>query len=88
LQPSTRADRRWLLTIDAPTHEDPLGRVQTHRGLLGPDLDQTGGQFIQLDEPELGCQAIPGGGIVVSVKRSYWRFFEWPALVPGDSAAC
>jgi hypothetical protein len=28
------------------------------------------------------------GAIVVPVKRSYWRFFEWPALVPGDSAAC
>jgi hypothetical protein len=26
------------------------------------------------------------GGIVVDVKRSYWRFFEWPAPVPGDSA--
>jgi hypothetical protein len=23
---------------------------------------------------------------VMLVKRSYWRFFEWPALVPGDSA--
>jgi hypothetical protein len=27
-------------------------------------------------------------GMVVFVKRSYWQFFEWPALVPGDSAAC
>jgi hypothetical protein len=26
-------------------------------------------------------------GTVVLVKRSYWQF-EWPALVPGDSAAC
>jgi hypothetical protein len=26
--------------------------------------------------------------ILVLVKRSYWQFFEWPALVPGDSAAC
>jgi hypothetical protein len=29
-----------------------------------------------------------GGAIVVPVKRSYWRFFEWPALVPGCSADC
>jgi hypothetical protein len=28
-----------------------------------------------------------GGGTVCDVKRSYWQFFEWPALVPGDSAA-
>jgi hypothetical protein len=27
------------------------------------------------------------GGTVCDVKRSYWQFFEWPALVPGDSAA-
>jgi hypothetical protein len=26
------------------------------------------------------------GDIVGDVKRWYWQFFEWPAVVPGDSA--
>ena len=26
------------------------------------------------------------GDIVIDVKRCYWRFFEWPAVVPGSSA--
>jgi hypothetical protein len=28
------------------------------------------------------------GDIVGDVKRWYWQFFEWPAVVPGDSADC